>query len=403
MKIKRYTAVSMRAALAQVRAEQGPDAVILSTCRAAEGIEVVAAVDYDESLMAASGRQRGAAAPAADATAVANGVASAAAAAPAAVKAAPDPGLAHLRRELHDMRALLQSELASLSWRDGRLREPLRARVLDGLLELDVAADVAKALAALAPRHSSLGNPAHIPLALLVRHLPLVEDRSCEVGGVVAVVGPTGVGKTTTIAKLAARWSLRHGSADLALVSTDGQRIGAREQLQTYARILGVPMLAANGGEQLAGALHGLRHKRLVLIDTAGVGPRDARLSEQLAALRFGAAGARVLLALPAQAEERALQQIAAAFGRLRPAACILTKIDEAASLGAAMSAAIRNRLPIAYLCNGQRVPDDLHSAHQRGVWLVRSAQKIKERSRPPAASAQPRTGAVRRGNAHAQ
>jgi flagellar biosynthesis protein FlhF len=202
-------------------------------------------------------------------------------------------------------------------------------------------------------------------------------------GGVIAVVGPTGAGKTTTIAKLAARWSMQHGSQDLALVSTDAYRIGAREQLMTYGRILGAPVHAANSGSELARVLDRLKSKRLVLIDTAGMGPRDVRLTEQLAALQLGASRARVLLALPAQGEGHALDEIIRAFARVSPAACIVTKVDEAASLGAVLSTTLRHKLKIAYLCNGQRVPEDLHSAYQRRVWLVRAARKLKEHSPP--------------------
>jgi flagellar biosynthesis protein FlhF len=448
MKIKRYMAVSMRAALAQVRAEQGPDAVILSSRRSEEGIEVIAAVDYDEGLFIEANRQRTpAAAPApqpAEAIAVAAIVpepagarvaaaatASARAAtaarppapayaavavpvrAPAAVPAhaavpigaslrrpatttastavktrAPtaartDGGYGAMQRELQDLRQLLETGLAGMTWSDKRLREPLKARVLEELSAMDIAPDVAMALASLTPRRTTLENPSHIPLALLVKHLPVVDDLSSVSGGIMAVVGPTGAGKTTTIAKLAARWCMRHGSQDLALVSTDGYRIGAREQLMTYARILGAPMHAANTGRDLARVLERLKAKKLILIDTAGMGPRDVRLTEQLAALQLGAARARVLLALPAQGEGHALDEIVQAFARLNPVACILTKVDEAASLGAVISTTLRHRLKIAYMCDGQRVPEDLHAAHQKRVWLVRAALQLKER-RPP-------------------
>jgi flagellar biosynthesis protein FlhF len=450
MKIKRYTAVSMRAALAQVRAEQGADAVILSSRRSEEGIEVIAAVDYDEGLFIEANRQRTpAAAPLPQPTetvavsvtapqpAVARDEAAAAASARAAATARPpapvraavtvpvrapaassvhasvptgaslrkpasttaattttatvttraavrtDGGYGAMQRELQDLRQLLETGLAGMTWSDKRLREPLKARVLEELSAMDIAPDVAMALASLTPRRTTLENPSHIPLALLVKHLPVVDDLSSVSGGIMAVVGPTGAGKTTTIAKLAARWCMRHGSQDLALVSTDGYRIGAREQLMTYARILGAPMHAANSGRDLARVLERLKSKKLILIDTAGMGPRDVRLTEQLAALQLGAARARVLLALPAQGEGHALDEIVQAFARLNPVACILTKVDEAASLGAVISTTLRHRLKIAYVCDGQRVPEDLHAAHQRRVWLVRAALQLKER-RPP-------------------
>jgi flagellar biosynthesis protein FlhF len=460
MKIKRYTATSMRAALAQVRAEQGPDAVILSSRRGEDGIEVIAAIDYDEALFVEMNRQRanapaidppavepasvpvegaqraavtdraaaaerttpaavrtvapsraaaiaaaaptpraqmrcsatapgaapmpGAApkaGPAPSGTAIPTRAASVAAATPLPVR--PDLGYGAMHRELQDLRQMLETGLAGMTWNDKRLREPLQVRVLEELSALDIAPDVAMALANRAPRRTTLDNPSHIPLALLVKHLPVVDDLGGLAGGVIAVVGPTGAGKTTTIAKLAARWCLQHGSQDLALVSTDGYRIGARDQLMTYARILGAPMHAANSGRDLARVLDRLKSKKLILIDTAGMGPRDVRLAEQLSALRLGAARARVLLALPAQGEGHALEEIVQAFAPLAPVACVLTKVDEAASLGAVISTTLRHRLKIAYVCDGQRVPEDLHAAHQRRVWLVRAALKLKE-GRPP-------------------
>jgi flagellar biosynthesis protein FlhF len=312
-----------------------------------------------------------------------------------------DLGYGAMHRELQDLRQMLETGLAGMTWNDKRLREPLKARVLEELSALDIAPDVALALAARAPRRTSLENPSHIPLALLVKHLPVVDDLAGITGGIIAVVGPTGAGKTTTIAKLAARWCMQHGSQDLALVSTDAYRIGARDQLMTYARILGAPMHAANSGRDLARVLDRLKSKKLILIDTAGMGPRDVRLTEQLSALRLGDARARVLLALPAQGEGHALEEIVQAFAPLSPAACILTKVDEAASLGAVISTTLRHRLKIAYVCDGQRVPEDLHAAHQRRVWLVRAALKLKE-GRPPVRDEAYYARNFGRANAHA-
>jgi len=444
VKIKRYVAASMRAALAQVRAEQGADAVILSSRRVDEGIEVIAAVDYDEALFVDATRRRAPSmsveapaaasptpkpkqaagpaqpaiptrtpAPAQAAAPMRTAVPTQASAPlrtpspPAAVPAPPaatpgrkpdlaaaraaSPALTHaavggfvtMQRELKDLRKLLESELASMSWNDKRLREPLQARVLEELSAVDIAPDVAMKLAVLAPQCTDMKDPSNIPLALLVRHLPVVNKLSTVNGGIIAVVGPTGAGKTTTIAKLAARWCMQHGSQDLALVSTDAYRIGARDQLRTYARILDTPLHAANSGKELAQVLARLKSKQLILIDTAGIGPRDLRLTEQLEALQLGAARARVLLALPAQGEGHALDSMVRAFARVSPAACILTKIDEAVSLGAVISTTLRHKLKIAYLCDGQRVPEDLHAAHQRRLWLTCAALELKEHAPP--------------------
>jgi flagellar biosynthesis protein FlhF len=377
MKIKRYTASSMRAALAQVRAEQGADAVILSSRRGENCIEVIAAVDYDEGLFVDANRQR---------TAQIIPAAPVAATAPSAPTraVATDVGYGAMQRELQDLRRLLETGLAGMTWSDKRLREPLQARVLEELSAMDIAPDVALRLAAFAPLRTNLKNPSHIPLALLVKHLPVMNDRNSVSGGITAIVGPTGAGKTTTIAKIAARWCMQYGVADLALVSTDGYRIGAREQLMTYARILGVPMHTANSGKELGRVLDRLKSKKMILIDTAGMGTRDVRLTEQLAALRLGAARAQVLLALPAQAEGHALDEIVRAFARVNPAACIITKVDEAASLGAVISATLRHKLKIAYVCDGQKVPEDLHAGHQKRVWLIRSALQLKKSTLPP-------------------
>jgi len=294
-----------------------------------------------------------------------------------------------MRRELSDLRHLLERELADLSWRDKSLRDPGRARAFAALRALDIAPDVARQLADLVP--TDLGRPAaNVPAALLAKYLPMVDDLEPLHSGIVVVVGPTGAGKTTTIAKLAARWTMRHGSDDLALVSTDGYRIGARDQLATFARIVGTPLHAANDGPELARVLTRLAARKLILVDTAGVGPRDGRLIQQLDALRLGAPRARVLLALPAQCEAQALDAIIAAFAPLAPSACVLTKIDEAASLGAALSAILRNRLPIAYLCDGQRVPEDMHAAHQRRIWLVKAAMLLKQPKPRASAAAAP-------------
>jgi len=306
-----------------------------------------------------------------------------------------------VHRELKDLRKLVESEFASMSRRNHRVREPLKARVLEALSAMGIAPDVAARLAARTPAVDGLGDPANIPLALLIRHLPVVERLSSANCGIFAVVGPTGAGKTTTIAKLAARWIRQYGTKDLALVSTDAHRVGAREQLLTYARILGAPLLTPDGTTELARALETLKAKRLVLIDTPGMGPRDERLGEQLAALKLGAARVRVLLALPAHADGLALDETVRAFSRVSPAACILTKLDEAASLGAAISTILRHRLKIAYLCDGQRVPDDLHLAHQRRLWLVLAAHTLKELAEPRRDHAH-LGRVVARGHAHA-
>ncbi len=415
MKIKRFVADSMREALERVRLEQGPDAVIISNRRIDGGIELITAVDYDETLieealkrirpsasLAAPAAPAALAAPAEAAAAVAPtpaGRRRSASPQPAAKPVvAPEPtpvvaaerprvvwsqdeGLLAMRREVESLRTLLQEQLASLAWSDRLRREPLKALVLKDLSQLGVAPDIARALAERVPAQTSSAGASRLAPALLLKHLSAIEHGALDAGGVFAIVGPTGVGKTTTIAKLAARWALRHGAQDLALVSLDHYRIGARDQLLTFARILGVPMHVATSARELGAVLEGLSSRRLVLIDTAGMSPHDDRLAEQFATLAVPGRRIQTLLALAANAEQHALDEIIRSYTRARPEGLVLTKLDESASLGAALSVALRHALPLAWLTDGQRVPDDLHAAPQKRVWLVKKAQKLAARS----------------------
>ena len=425
MKIKRFVADSMREALAQVRAEQGPDAVIISNKRIDGGIELITAVDYDETLIeGAIARLRPApeaparaaaavvvpppappvlkpaavAAPRAVATArpapAAASVRPAQAPVPAAapVASAPvaalravasqDEGMLGMRREVETLRSLLQEQLASLAWSDRLRREPQKAQVLRALSLMGLAPDVARALAERVPANHGASTAARIASALLLKHLPTVDDGILKDGGIFALVGPTGVGKTTTIAKFAARWALRYGTADVALVSLDHYRIGARDQLLTFARILGVPMHVATNARELAAVLGRLGDRRLVLIDTAGMSPRDERLTEQFTTLNVPGRQIRTLLALAANSEQAALDHIVRSYSRVRPESLVLTKLDEAASFGAALSVAIRHALPVAWLADGQRVPDDLSPAQLKRIWLVKQASRLAVESR---------------------
>jgi flagellar biosynthesis protein FlhF len=360
MKMKRFLAPTMREAIARVRSEQGPDAVILSSKRVEGGVEIVTAIDYDESLV-----QQALGSPARS----------------AAVAERAEPAISRMQRQVDSMRQLLESQLASLAWNDLTRRHPARARVLNDLIALDIAPDIARQLADEMPVLKSTDNLWRIPPALLVRRLPVVDDKLLEQGGVIALVGPTGVGKTTTIAKLAARFALRHGVRNVALVSTDGYRIGAREQLLTFARIIGVPMHVAADARELGDVLDSLSPRKLVLIDTAGMSRLDLRLAEQLQSLAKHGERIRILLALAANTELAALEDSVRLFAALKPQACVLTKVDEAGSLGAALSTVIRHQLPIAHLTDGQRVPEDIHAGLARRVWLVRTALKLRERS----------------------
>jgi flagellar biosynthesis protein FlhF len=198
-----------------------------------------------------------------------------------------------------------------------------------------------------------------------------------EDGGVFAIVGPTGVGKTTSLAKIAARFVLRHRVDDLGLVCTDTYRVGARHQLLNFARLLRAPMQVAENAGDLRRILDGFAHKKLVLIDTAGMSQRDVRLTSQFDTLKAEGHSVRTVLALSAGADRGCLNEAMNVFKAARPEALIVTKLDEAATLGGVLSLSIRSNLPVAYLSDGQRVPEDLHRAAPKRFWLLHNALKL--------------------------
>jgi flagellar biosynthesis protein FlhF len=427
MKIKRFVADTMREALAQVREEQGPDAVIISNRRIDGGIELITAVDYDETLIEdALARLRTAPtaqpaapvpAPVVPKSAPAPRLTKAAATRPPPPKAAPvpqdanraappvltpdviarppavepatlrvaaaqDAGLMAMRREVETLRTLLQDQMASLAWSDRLRREPQKSEVLRSLSLMGLAPDVARSLTERVPAAAVASGAERMAAAVLLKYLAVTDDDLLTKGGTYALVGPTGVGKTTTIAKLAARWVLKNGTAGVALVSLDHHRIGARDQLLTFARILGVPMHVATSARELAAVLDRLSDRQLVLIDTAGMSPRDERLAEQFMTLNVPGHQIHPLLVLAANAEQAALDHIVRSYSRIRPEAVVLTKLDEAASLGAALSVTIRHALPLGWLADGQRIPDDLSPAQPKRVWLVKRAGRLATESR---------------------
>jgi flagellar biosynthesis protein FlhF len=198
------------------------------------------------------------------------------------------------------------------------------------------------------------------------------ENEILEKGGVYALVGPTGVGKTTTTAKLAARCVVRHGSDKLALLTTDGYRIGGHEQLRIYGKILGVTVYAVKDAQDLTLALAELRGKHMVLIDTVGMGQRDKMVAEQAAMLAGCGTEVKRLLLLNAASSGDTLEEVARSYQGGGLAGAIITKLDEAVTTGCALDTAIRHQLPLYFTATGQRVPEDLHLADSRQ--LVNSA-----------------------------
>jgi len=175
---------------------------------------------------------------------------------------------------------------------------------------------------------------------------------------------------------------MRHGQRHVALISTDNYRIGAHEQLMTYGRLLGVPVHMANNEQELDQLLHKLYDKKLVLIDTAGMSQRDVRLSEQFAHLGNNSSIIKSYLVLSANAQLATLDEAIKSFKKANLAGCIITKLDEAVSLGGMLSAMIKHHLPAAYVSHGQRVPEDLQPARAREL-VSEALERMKQHREP--------------------
>lgn len=186
--------------------------------------------------------------------------------------------------------------------------------------------------------------------------------------GCIAFMGPTGVGKTTTIGKIAAQYVLKYGSNNVVLITTDTYRIAAHEQLRTFGRILNVPVEVVNEYTDLNEVLDKYSDYSLVLVDTAGMNPRDQNLERQLAMMKRARGYLKKLLVLPCTSQRQVLKTVVDVYSQIQLDGCVLSKIDESASLGEAISVVIEEGLPVMYVAYGQRIPDDIEPARAHNL-----------------------------------
>lgn len=286
--------------------------------------------------------------------------------------------MAEVMTEIRSMRGMLEAQLAEISWANTQKRQPQKAEILREMLATGFSASLSRYLIDKLPESEIVSNGIEWIKSILTHNLSTISNESeiLEKGGVYALVGPTGVGKTTTTAKLAARCVMRHGPAKLALITTDGYRIGGYEQLRIYGKILGVMVHSVKDEADLRIALSELKNKHTVLIDTVGVSQRDKMVTEQVAMLSGKDIDVKRLLCLNATSTGETLSEVVRAYQGSGLAGCILTKLDEAATIGGALDIAIRQKLNIYYVASGQRVPEDLHVANKQ--YLVDRAFKLK-------------------------
>ncbi|QGZ30501.1 flagellar biosynthesis protein FlhF [Stutzerimonas stutzeri] len=405
MQVKRFFAADMRIAMKMIRDELGADAVITGNRRVAGGVELTAVLDYPmetvtpkqpnpaleaelrktqariasahAELQAPSRVQAGKDRQLLDEKASA-AVVPEPAAAPAAVDSRT---IQAMQSELQGLRELIEVQLGSIAWGHEQSRRPQQAGLWRRLQRIGLPAELSRALLEKVSTVSEPRQAWRMLLAHLAQSIKVSKVEPLEEGGIIALVGPAGAGKTTTLAKLAARYVLKHGAQSIALASMDNYRIGAQEQLKTLGRILDVPVIQIDPSQPLSKTLAPLARKRLILVDTAGLPTGDPMMRAQLEALADRGVKSKNYLVLPATSQSQVLKATWHNYRRCGLAGCILTKLDEAGSLGDVLGLAISQHLPIAYLADGARIPDDLHlpRSHQ----LVSRAVSLQSEENP--------------------
>ncbi|UTF60779.1 flagellar biosynthesis protein FlhF [Gilvimarinus sp. DA14] len=283
-----------------------------------------------------------------------------------------------LHEEIAQMRLILEEQLGRLGAAARGPGSKQTSAIGQRLERMGFSAKVADATLRRPLNNRMLAKAWPEAMARLAHAIPVMDEDITANGGVFAFVGPTGAGKTTTVAKLAARYVMEHGADKVALVTNDTQRLGGQDQLRSIARILQVPLRVVDENNSLSAVLRSLRNCELVLIDTAGLRAGDPALKtgmQELANIR----SVQSLLVLPANSQAQVLKAALHSYQTAALTACIITKLDEAASLGEAVDCAMQARLPIAYTCDGQEVPYDIEQA--RGHKLISKAAQLIQQS----------------------
>ncbi len=407
MKIKRYQANDMRSAIRIVRNELGSDAVILSNQRVGNKTEVIAAIDYDESLLA-------------DSVITNDGVAASDTSINRSEfnddlkytrnlqnnvefneknfilpekfekeliakieKGLTDklksvkqensldkqnmvmpvtPAMSDMKKQIKELRSLLITQFTGISENNKKKNNPLRATILKRLIDFGLSHKLANKIS----EHTDINKDSEYnwnhSLALISHQIKVTKDDILSNGGVIALIGSTGVGKTTSIAKLAAQFILRHGKNSVALISTDSYRIAAHEQLRTFSRILNVPMYVATDSSQLKTVLNVVQDKKLVLIDTAGLNKYDKNICSDFNEIK-NKQTISTYIVHAVNSQRSVIDDVCNTFSDVNIKGCILTKLDETTGFGGALSVCIEKNIPVAYFSDGQKIPENLHVA----------------------------------------
>lgn len=419
MKVKRFFAATMQEALRMVREEMGADAVILSNQKVGGGVEIVTALDYDEQLAMSQVDVASSPEKAPSPTQIGrmqaerhvrlqeemerarekiSGVKNRQtidnkdqpSPAPSEVestqKSAPTSELESMRAELHHLKDLLNQQLQNSS--EARKSADSAASIVksnieDRLSRMGIEKSLIDALMPGIKEGADISVAWNRALAELSHVLAVEDDELIDRGGIYALVGQTGSGKTTTIGKMAARYVLQHGPESVALITTDRYRIAAHEQLMVFGRILNIPVRIVDEQNSLDDVIDSLQDKKLVLIDTAGLNHQDPDWAEQLHEIRDSKYPIQSYLVLSAITQTQIMKSTYHYYKMVGLAGCLVTKLDEAVSLGEVISFLYLSGLSVAYVTDGQKIPDDIHlaKAHSivsRGVSLFKEQEKFE-------------------------
>lgn len=362
MRVERFQEDDMRQAMAKVRSVLGTDAVLISSKNVDNKVEVIAASDYEPENLAAELEkldQEKIFCP--DEHPEIEHVWEVIDDEPAK-PAKSTTSLADMQLELGQLRRLFEGELAHLSWQEGSKRQPNRQALLTRLEAAGLARDVSNKIV----RRALPCNDLELGWRRIQKILGLVikssETDVLNNGGVIALLGSTGVGKTATAAKIAAQFAIKHGRNQVAFITTDRNRVGDEAKLLSIGSALGIPVQVVESYEQITAALESLAVRKLVIIDTEGISQRDVATIEKIKTLLNDNQQIDPYLVIPATAQESVVTETIGAYSGVQLSGAVMTKVDEVSSIGPAISGLIRNKLPIAFMGNGQRIPEDLHS-----------------------------------------
>ncbi len=397
MKIKRYFAADTRKALRMVRDDLGPDALIISNRSVDDGVEILAAEDFDEELATKGVIDTRDAVEITDATVEPKAAAPSEQAAPAAEKpkteAGPKPDdvvtsdvilkalkkkkpepkknvggeselIANMRDELARLRGMMENQFSALSQGQWSQHSPIRNELVQQLTRIGLAPTLATKLVA------SIKNAEQLTpqlatrevLALLTKKIRINAQSMLDQRGAVAMIGPAGAGKTTTIAKITSQFVRKHGNSNIILLSADNHRIGAHEQLLAYGELFDVPVLRAHEPQEIRQIIQAVGSNSLVLIDTGSLTRADLAAPEKMPTMQSDL-GIRNYLVLPATNQTSVLEKLVNTFRQQPIAGAIITKVDEALNLGGALTAVINGELPVACWSDGLDVNSHLYQA----------------------------------------